>query len=262
MGRIVDPSEVLLELGLSASVTEEQRAIVIQSIAKAEAAVTRHLRYDPVQAARTEFYPQQPLQTQVQRGVWEAMETRAYMRQVSEAATNELQVQHLPIRSVTSLYRDYDGRSGTATGSFPASSLLTEGVDYWANYDCLDASLAKVCRDGILRSIGLWPTLPGTIKVTYVAGYTVKEFREGGTVSAVPVWETILALAIRKARRVLVTKKGALGVPAGMFTSENLGSYSYSLEGTSAQQLFAGDVSGEEKERLSDYVNWGYQLGS
>ena len=41
MGQIVDPSEMILELGLSATITEEQTAIIAQSIPKAEAAIAR-----------------------------------------------------------------------------------------------------------------------------------------------------------------------------------------------------------------------------
>jgi len=73
--------------------------------------------------------------------------------------TVELQVQHIPIRSISSLYVDYDGRSGARTGSFTAETLKTQGTDYWANWDGPDSSGNSYCLDraygGIIGALTL-----------------------------------------------------------------------------------------------------------
>ena len=124
MGSIVDPSEVLLELGMSGTVTEEERAIATVAIQRAEGAVRRHLRYDPTQQSRTEFYPQSDYGQTTRIGVWETSGDQAVLRRLSEASTNALLIRHIPIRASTAmvLYIDYDGRSGAASGAFAASS--------------------------------------------------------------------------------------------------------------------------------------------
>ncbi len=262
---VVDISEVLLQLGLSSSATDEERAVCTLALRMAEGEVRRHLRYDPLKAERTEFYPQRSFQQQFSGGVWEVMEQRAVLRTVSEAATNELQLRHLPLRGspVVSVRVDYDGRSGTPSASFPAESLKSIGTDYWPNYDGFDASSVAVCRDGILRTIGLWPTQPGSVKVVYTAGFTTDELRGSDPlVDGTPVWEACLIEAVRRARRALAQKKGSAGWLAGPLTSENLGDYSYSADGASIARLFGGALEEESREKLSPFVNYGWDLGA
>ena len=122
MSKIADISELLLLLGLSASATEAERAIAQVALTKAEAAVKRHLKYDPVLGSRTEYYPNMDFSLQSRAAVWEVSDTEAYQRMLNDSATDELQLQHLPIRSITSLKIDYDGRSGTRLGSFASST--------------------------------------------------------------------------------------------------------------------------------------------
>ncbi len=267
MGNIVDISSVFLELGLSSTCTDTERAICEAALRKAEGAVRRHLQYDPVKRSRTEFYPQSNHAMNSTGHVWEANATQAYARQVSESASTELQVQHIPIRSDTAieLYIDYDGRSGSKATSFPASSQKTEGTDYWANYQGNDDNGNALCRDGILRSIGLWPSEAGAVKIIYTAGYTVAELQgEGILVDASPIWESVLDEAVRRAKKVFLQMKStAVGWIAGPVVSENLGDYSYSIDAAMATKLVGpnADLTTDAKERLESFVNWGYSLG-
>ena len=191
------------------------------------------------------------------------MEQRAVLRQVSEAATNELQLQCLPVRSVVEVRVDYDGRSGSRTGSFPTSGIKRQGQDYWANRDVIDGSGNPVCRDGVLRTIGLWPTTPGTVKVEYTAGYSDAEFRgEDGVVDASPIWASILDETCRRVRYVLGMKKGTRGLPMGVMSNESLGEYSYSMDAESVKRLQSGTLLPDTVNRLSSFVNWGWSLGS
>lgn len=262
---IVDMSEVLLDLGLSGSVTDEERAIVNASIRRAEGAVRRFIQYDPKQLTRTEFYPQQDLAMNNTSIVWEVNERVAYQRHLATGTTMELLIRHIPIRRITSLYIDYDGRAGTRSGAFGSETLKVEGTDYWPNFDGVDDDGNSLCRDGIIRSEGLWPVTPGTVKIVYVAGYSQKEFHgQSSIIDATPILEAIVNEAVRRAKGILVKKKqkGA-GFVAGLITSESLGDYSYSIDGASANRLSGSqwDLSGDSKERLNDFVNWGYSIG-
>ena len=272
---IVGVDDVSLELGITPNA--DQTTIIQAAIRRAVGAIRSHIRYDPVYAQHTEFHPQQPFQAQISRGIWEVMEQRAVLRQVSEAATNELQLQHLPIReakdgdgkSLLRVWVDHDGRSGARPGSFPASSLKSEGPDYWVNYDGYDGDGLRISRDGVLRTIGLWPTTPGTVKVQYHSGYSSDEFHgtavdENGAaaVDATPIYDTALVESVRRSRKVLVQRAGRLGVMAGIFTSERLGDYSYSTDAKSLERLMGSDLLPESVQRLGPFVNLGYSLGS
>ncbi len=266
MGSIIDISEVLLELGLSSSVTDEERAIVNTAIVRAEGSVKRHLRYDPVQRTRTEFYPLQDFDYQARDAIWVAEGGQAVLQRLSGVATSELQIRHLPIRSITTLAIDLGANSGTASGAFASDTEKAEGTDFWPNYEGEDSSSNSFCRDGIIRSIGVWPTVPGTVKIVYTAGYSSAELHgQDSTIDASPIMDTVIEEASRRVRKAFVwAKRTGVGFTAGPFTSENLGDYSYSIDGSAAARMFGGqwDILPESVHRLADFVNWGYSLGS
>lgn len=253
---IADISEVLLELGLSGTCTETEAALAQVSLTKAHGCVRRCLGYDPVQATRTEYYPQMDLSQQgANEGVWEVNGSQAYVRQVSEAATTELQVGHVPIRSITSLYIDYDGRSGTKAGAFGVASLKVEGVDFWPNYTLLDSSGNKVCKDGIIRSQGLWGMTPGSIKLTYVAGYSDAELHGQDTViDASPILEVVIDEAVNRFQKTYAKMKKRAGF-TGPFSSESMGDYSYQIDTASLEKMISGsDISYSNSQKLADFI--------
>jgi hypothetical protein len=265
MGRIVDISEVLLQLGLAASVTEEERAIASVAISRAESAVMRHLKYDPVKTERTEFYPQQNMSISG-RGVWEANDANAYFRHYSSSTTNALQLRHLPVRSspAIQLWIDYDGRHGTQTGAFANETLKVEGQDFWPNYESVDSDSNSLCMSGIFRSIGLWPTESGSVKVTYTGGYSAAELHgQDSIIDAAPILDTVIEEAVRRFQKAFIDRKHAMaGITAGPFTSETLGDYKYTVDSATASRLFgsAVDLTSSSKEKLADFVNYGWVL--
>lgn len=260
---IVDPSEVLLELGIVSSASDYERAVVNTAIRMAERSVRRHLHYDPVRRTRTEYYPQGARIGGSWEETWDVTDTQAFVRRESEASTSELYLQHIPVRTITSLHIDYDGRSGAKSGAFAAGSLKTEGVDFWPNYDRHDDGGSKICLDGILRSVGLWPLEPGSIKIVYVAGYTVEEFHgQKDIVDASPILDTIIQEAARRARRVFVLQKSATGFDGGPIVTESLGDYSKTIDESHTKQLVGTDshLLQESIQVLANFVNYAYSI--
>lgn len=274
----LDP--VMRQLGI-ASPTDDENATVTDAILWAERAVRRYLHYDPVQRTRTEYYPQLNSSRGDRLGIWEANNTTAYLRDAFGGYHDELQLRHLPVRSITALHVDYDGRFGARSTSFATETLKASGDDYWARYDGQDDDGELICRDGILLTAGSWPTNPGSVKITYVAGYTAAEFT--GTallVDAVPIYEAIVFEAVRKAKQAFLLSKNSggsgsgsgTGWTAGTIQSEKLGDYSYTLSSSSGGSSSGGgagsgglydgavDIASESMERLADYVNVGWSL--
>lgn len=255
-------------MGLSDSASDRERAICNSAIVRAESAVIRFIGYDPVQRLRTEFYPLFAINANPGH-VWEATSTQAILRQVSGAVSSELQLRGLPVRSITSLFIDYDGRSGSKAGSFAADTQKIEGEDFWANWDSLDDSGASLCRDGILRSYGMWPTTPGSIKLTYTSGWTLDELHGQETlVDASQLLDATLGEAVNRAKRVFVNEKtGGGSFTTGPLAKEKLGSdYEYEVAGatTAVEQTSYGGstLSSEARELLDDFVNWGIMVTS
>ena len=264
MARVADISEVLLRLGLSASVTDEERSAVDSALTEAEGAVRRFLGHDPVHAERTEYHPQQNFALNRPPSVWEVDGGQAVLRQLVESSTSELPLRHIPVRSIADLRIDHDGRSGARAGAFGVETLKTEGVDYWPNYDMLDSSGNKVCRDGILRSSGGWPTAPGTISVKYTAGYTQEELHgQDEVLDASPILQAVVEEACCRVRRALAVhaKKTGAGF-AGPFKSEKLGDYAYTADDHGTGELLGlSDLLPRTVDALADYRNLAYVIG-
>lgn len=266
-GRIISGSDIKELLGETSS---DNDAIITLSIRRAEGAIRRYLRYDPVFASRTEFYPQTDQRPGGGNLILEATATHAVFTTPESVRGTELQVQHLPIRGnpAIQLFVDYNAKAGTSSGSFASDTEKTEGTDFWANYDGVDSSGYRICRDGILRSHGLWPTEPGSVKIVYSAGYTAAELQgQDSVVDASPIWDACLEECIQRCKKALVNKKSStLGYLAGPLTSERLGDYSYKVSDEIALKLFgikAYDLLPESIEKLEDgFVNYGYSLFS
>ena len=268
MGNIVDSSLVKLKLGLATSSSDEEDAIVSVAIRGAESAVRKFLKYDPVKRTRTEYYPQQDVSQSYGRGIWEANTNDAYLRRVSEAATDMLQVRHIPIRSDVAIqvFVDYDGRFGTKSGAFAAETEKTEGTDFWPQYDGNDDDGNAICLDGIIRAIGLWPVEPGAVKVVYSAGYSTDELCGTATlVDAQSIQEVVIDEAVRRFKKVMASSRKHVlaGHVAGPITSENLGKYSYSVDASMAADVVGSksDFTQESMMMLEEYVNMGFMLG-
>jgi len=261
--RIVSARDVMLEMGILDTASATEIALIERGIANAEGAVKRFLRYDPKHRQRTEFYPRANFSYNPRAAVWEVSESHAYLRRIAESASDELQLQHLPIRSIDALYIDYDGRGGARTGAFAAETLKVEGSDYWPNYDLLDSGGNRVCSDGILRSMGSWPSTPGCVKVQYTAGYKSAELQGNDSIiDATPIWQTVLEESARRARKALVWAKHIrAGHLAGVITNESLGDYSYSIDASMAAKLFGDtrELSSGSVSRLEPFVNWGFE---
>jgi len=256
---IIDDSLVMLELGLSSSPTDEERAIVQQAVTKAEGAVKRFLGYDPASRSHTEYYPVQDFDPANSTAVWEVSDTEAYLRRLSSASVDELQLRHIPVRGYPAidLRIEHDGRYGAKTGSFGSSSVKVEGTDFWPQYDSIDSSGYKICNDGIIRSIGRWPSEPGSVRVVYTAGYTAAELEgQDSIIDASPIMDAVVEEALRRAKKVLTLwkKNSRTGHLAGTITSEGLGKYNYSISGAMMDKLrSAGSLASESRDKLQSF---------
>lgn len=256
---LIDVSEILLLLGISTNPTDDERALAVLCTQYATGAIKRYLQYDPTQASRTEYYPQQDTTPVNAERIFDTNTTEAFERRVNGSAGMDLQLKHVPVRSITSLNIDYDGRFGTRSGSFGSSTLKTQGVDFWPVFDSVDSSGNPVCSDGILKSQGLWPQNPGSVKIVYIAGYSSDELRgKDSVIDASPIWEAACEETVRRFLKAKSRAKSALAGFSGPLTSERLGDYSYTANSELMGVLIGNnDLLPETQDKLSQFVNYG-----
>lgn len=223
---IVTEAELRLVLGLSSTITDEERGVLLTVHKEAEQAVRRYLGYDPEQAERTEFLPRGDY-LGTAYGAWES--TGAYAVWTPADIVNELLVAHIPIRSISSLRVDRDGRFGTRAGSFGAETAWTEGVDFWPTYEA-----SGVCKSGLIQASTSWPVSAGSVRITYTAGLTAAELSGNTTnriVDGSGISEAVKLTAVKGMETYMTRrKKTRLGWIPGALASETLGSYSYSTD--------------------------------
>lgn len=271
---IASEAEIRVFLGVSDSATDEERAVLTMVHPRAEARVREHIGYDPEQSVRTEYYPRhQPaggLGIRETSGVWDVNAAHTFGR--FEPATSHinrtLQLEGLPVRTITSVHVDYDGRHGKGSGAFGSGDLQTDGDDFWAEFDEDD-----VCRSGMLFASGAWTIVPGSVKVVYRSGYSQEELSGRAVASSVASDGTITTARLDGSgikRAVILTavkafqtwaalkKRTAVGFVPGPFSGEKLGDYSYSLFGIA--ESIAGlivELPGEARDALQAYRHYG-----
>jgi len=270
---IVNQAYLRLMLGISSSATDEEVATLAMVHVAAENAVKQHLGYDPTQRSNTEYYPRRTHWDKNAEYIWSTTETRAVLRTVRGQGGRILQLSRLPIRAITTINEDTDGRFGQQDGAFDANgTVLTSGTDYWVQYDEPNYS-----ADGMVWRSGSWPSEPGTIRVAYVAGYSQLELAgqaselatdttsdANGEYSNLSVDGSGIMRAISltvtlnmNAQMALRKKVGAGWTPGGIKTEKDQ-DYGYGL-GEESKNISGMVVKmpAAAADELEPYVHWG-----
>jgi len=224
---VVSYAEALTYLGKTTSVTASQEGLLNMILPFVERSISYLFGIDTFeQETITEYYPRtnfgggdaQSLEYDVAGG-------QAVPIAVSRGRRSDLVLQR-PLRSITTLYEDRAAHFGQQSGDFATASLLTEGTHYK-----FAITQAGICQSGRVIRIGRgWPAEQGTIKVTYVHGYTAAEMNNGGI--GAHIKSGMLHMVAKEFNETLrVAQSGGADIE-----SERLGDYSvkYAAGGGSA----------------------------
>ena len=250
-------AEVETWLGITTTITEGERGLLNMLLPSAEAAVKKYIGYDPVQATRTEYYPLGPFRHSDDEAETIDVQGGVAVFQGTRYDDNILILNHLPVRSITTLYEDRDARAGQGSNPFPAGSLLTAGTQYY-----LDLTASGISKSGFVYRVGSgWPNVPGSVKITYVAGYSAQELA-GQSTDGPDASDLKMATVLTVAKAFATAKTiqaGSSGSPFGVLASENLGDYGYSVDAMSASRLFGmlDPIPQEAKTILHKYMHYG-----
>jgi hypothetical protein len=92
-----------------------------------------------------------------------------------------LQLPEIPVRSISTFAMDYAALGGQQATDFAAATDITQGTQYYIDYDCPDPGQtvpykSGVCWTGHLRAwIGVFSGRQRTMQVTYTAGFSPDE---------------------------------------------------------------------------------------
>lgn len=272
---IISEAEARAALGLMPTISDTEMARLMLAMQSAHAAVRKHLKYDPEQRTGiAEFYPRADTLLDVDHlGEWDV--NRGHTHAIMETARGffaNLQLARIPIREVSEVRVDYDAKFGQQNGDFGAGTVWEAGLDYAVEWD-----EDGVCRSGCLLAINSgWPCKPGTVRVTYRAGYSPLEFAgaatESGTdadgntthagVDASPIKAACLAACMAQYHTLAHWSKSQLTglLTPGPKQSESLGSYSYSLASGSSAALITGlalELPPMAQQLLEPFMHYG-----
>jgi hypothetical protein len=260
-----------VQLGLEDSITAAERAFLNLTHPAIENLVKKEIGYDPVQDVETEYYPlAEPDATHV-HGVWDVniSHTRAQFERIGRGIRDELQLLRLPVRSISDLRVDENGRFGKGDNAFGSGTDWTEGEDFWATYE-----KDNLCLSGLLKAQGSWPVTAGSVKVTYRAGYSPDELRGVAEATATATDGTITTKRLDGSglnRAVIITmvqafqtwaqtKKSSRWGFRGPVISERAQDYSYQLASAGGGGGAGGLITSlppEAAELCEPYRNWG-----
>jgi hypothetical protein len=134
-----------------------------------------------------------------------------------------------PLRSITSINEDRDGRFDQASGAFDSTTLLTEGGGYYWPVDASGFSRWAT----VIRIDTLWPANPGSIKVVYTAGWTSDELHglvTDSTLDASPLRMATLKIIAESWTDKLQAETSTSGGGAGPLKQESFDGYSVTYD--------------------------------
>jgi len=260
---ILTAAEAQVALNL-AGPSDMQLGLIEMLLPQIDAAIARVIQYDPTfQADVVEWYPSVELMSAgAFEGVWDTNRNNAYFQTFARA--NILHLRRIPVRAVSEVKVDWIGGHGQKPNTFGDNTIWTVGSQWYQ-----DLIAAGNNATGHLFSIAGWPREPGSVKVTYSAGYSPDELRGRATVGAVdgavpldasPIFKAALLTLVKSFKTFVANANQArVGMAAGPLSSERLGAYSYTIDSTLISRMSGMQISvpPEALEDLQPFIHYG-----
>lgn len=114
-------------------------------------------------------------------------------------APNVIQLQQLPVRSITEVREDATGYFGQQPNSFGSNTILQQGSDYFLKVEnpAIYGGQPISWSGHLVRRAFWFPGTVGSVMVTYVAGFTAGELSGRWQVFKTAVLETAADLYLR-----------------------------------------------------------------
>ena len=164
---------------------------------------------------------------------------------------NRLQLPSSFVKQIVSIYVDEGAIGGNGTGDFPSSSLLDPDTDYYLESEVqASGGTAWSKSGGVLRVQRSWPSTAGTVKCTFVSGFTADELDD-------EFFELKARIISECCLKWVARNRFADPGASGTVKSEKIGEYSITLADPDVENvLFGGGISQGLKDWLvgNDFV--------
>ena len=222
--------EVIAYLGKGTSLTDKERGLLTMIKPTAETKVRQYCQYGITQQTYTHFLPEaNPLD--IRDGLTNlgyggpnlSFPNLKYLGPI-------LQLPEAPAISITSVNVDRGGYAGKGTNAFASSTALTEGTEFIL--DELQASFSATAH--LIRLGTSWPSVPRSVKVVYVAGWTAAHLQGDVTDWRLDASDIRMATikTIIESFNEAVNQQSGQGGSGGAIKSEKIGDYSVTYDTT------------------------------
>lgn len=214
-------------LGKGSTLTDSEMGMLNAVKRWAEREVRSYIGCNITQASYTHFLPKADAYGQLSR----------------YTPSTVLRLPEWPLRSISSLKEDVNGYFGQGSSAFPSTSALSSGTDYYINRDISGFNMFA----HVVRRAGAWSTVPGSIRVNYVAGWTADELN--GNVSDLDTdasditMATLYAVAYRYNTILSMQPTQGAGGGSGPIIRERIDDYEAQFESAEAETTIDKHVS-------------------
>jgi hypothetical protein len=222
---IVSRAELLTVLGTSEGAISAADSSLLNLVHPlAEASLAAFMQTDMQTAQRVEFLPASQAESEADNLDDVRKQGTYAVVGAGGSGGSALQLKHTPvILTGLQVWEDENANANQFTGAFGSSTLLTAGVDYWLDTDCLSNPAdptSGISTSGLLYRSGSWPTIARSVKISYYGGFTSAQLSNNiaGAIKLSAI-ETIIA--------AYKTLKQSQGAGIGGKASETIGKYSY-----------------------------------
>lgn len=214
MPSLADSDSVFDYLSITPSAIQSDAMDVI--VAGMSSAIARYCRWSLVEKTLTSYLPLNPVAV----GYHVPTADIGYGFGAVTSGRNRLQLPAMHVKSLVSINEDYGAKAGVGSEDFPSTTLLTAGDDYFLEKD----SGATYSESGGVIRVGCnWSSVPGTIKVVFVAGFSESELSgEFNGIRYATIRECARAWITRQRENALVSSAGS---DALIISRERLGDY-------------------------------------
>lgn len=204
---IVDLSEIIIYLGLQATLTDADSGLLTMLKTHVENDARRYVRHNITQPSNDyiEFHPRTD-RTRFGAELVELSGNTVSLQQASIGG-DVIHLDQIFVRSITTVHEDFDAYFGIEAGDFGAATLLTEGNDFYMPVEEIINSTNLNKTGHLIRRSGNWPARAGTVKVTYNAGFTAAELDSDYSDIKLTIIEDV-AFRFRKAKTISGTEVG------------------------------------------------------
>ncbi len=246
--QIVDPDDVFSYLGISSPTSTQSDAMEMISTGL-ESSVKRYCRWQLGEQTLVSYLPLTPLAMGPQVPSAELYFSRPW----PTGPRNRLQLPSMYVKSITSIYEDRGAKAGSGSDDFPSSTLLTAGSDYFLEKD---SGINYSWSGGVIRVGTSWSSYPGTIKVTFVSGFSDSELSGDQNSLRFALIKECAEHWIRRQRmnQVFVTGIGTGSDTSGLLSREHLGDYDVSFRNAFATKEESDPGSYGLSETLRNFL--------